>query len=153
MTPGSITIYSDGACSGNPGPGGWSARIKFSPDRIRELGGFVADTTNNRMELFAAIAALRIVDGTAPVTMVTDSEYLRKGITEWIHNWKRRNWRTAARKPVLNQDLWQELDRLNSSRISWRYVPGHRGDPDNERCDEIARAFSRGDRPELVDTA
>lgn len=153
MTPASVTIYSDGACSGNPGPGGWAARIKYSPDRIRELGGFVAATTNNRMELFAAIAALRTVDGAAPVTVITDSEYLRKGITAWIHNWKRRNWKTAAGKPVLNQDLWQELDGLNTPRVSWRYVRGHEGDPDNERCDEIARAFSRGYQPELEDTA
>ena len=152
MTSGSITIYSDGACSGNPGPGGWAARIRYSPGRIRELGGFAAATTNNRMELFAAIAALRNVAGAAPVSMVTDSEYLRKGITEWIYNWERRNWMTAARKPVLNQDLWQELDRLNTPRVSWHYVRGHAGDPDNERCDAIARAYSRGENPKLVDT-
>ena len=145
----SVTIYSDGACSGNPGPGGWAARILYEDGRICELGGDAPDTTNNRMELQAAIEGLKAVTEASEVRLVTDSEYVRKGITEWIHGWKRRNWRTAAKKPVLNQDLWMELDRLSDSRVTWRYTKGHDGDPDNERCDEIAQAFSRGESPFL----
>ena len=144
------TIYSDGACSGNPGPGGWAARILYANGTIRELGGFAAETTNNRMELQAVIEALKHVGELREVKMVTDSEYVLKGITEWIHGWKRRNWRTAAKKPVLNQDLWLALDALNSSSVRWEYTRGHAGDPDNERCDEIAQAFSRGDQPEML---
>ncbi|MCH2660537.1 ribonuclease HI [bacterium] len=144
-----LTIFSDGACSGNPGPGGWAARLLYHDGRINELGGYAADTTNNRMELQAAIEGLKAAGAGMAITMVTDSEYLRKGITEWIHSWKRRGWRTAAKKPVLNQDLWRELDTLNSPDIEWRYTRGHSGDPDNERCDEIAQAFSRGDTPPL----
>ena len=113
------------------------------------LGGHAADTTNHRMELQAAIEGLKAAGEGVAITMVTDSEYLRKGITEWIHSWKRRGWRTAAKKPVLNQDLWRELDTLNSPDIEWRYTRGHSGDPDNERCDEIAQAFSHGDTPPL----
>ena len=145
----SITIYSDGACSGNPGPGGWAARLKYADGRIRELGGAEPDTTNNRMELQAAIEGLRFAERGEPVTMVTDSEYLLKGITRWIHGWKRKQWKTASRKPVLNQDLWRALDELNSSSVRWEYTRGHAGDPDNERCDEIAQAFSRGEQPLL----
>jgi ribonuclease HI len=144
-----LIIFSDGACSGNPGPGGWAARLLYDDGRINELGGHAADTTNNRMELQAAIEGLKAAGEGVAITMVTDSEYLRKGITEWIHSWKRRGWRTAAKKPVLNQDLWRELDTLNSPDIEWRYTRGHSGDPDNERCDEIAQAFSRGDTPPL----
>ncbi len=147
----SVQIYSDGACSGNPGPGGWAALLKYADGGYRELGGFVAATTNNRMELFAAIRALENVGEVEAITLVTDSEYLRKGITEWIHGWKRRGWRTAAKKPVLNQDLWKELDRLNSARVRWEYTRGHAGNPDNERCDDIAQAFSRGEEPYLED--
>ena len=145
----SITIYSDGACSGNPGPGGWAARLKYPDGRIRELGGAEPDTTNNRMELRAAIEGLRFAGSGEPVTMVTDSEYLLKGITKWIHGWKRKQWKTASRKPVLNQDLWRALDELNGSSVKWEYTRGHAGDPDNERCDEIAQAFSRGEQPLL----
>ena len=147
----SVTIYSDGACSGNPGPGGWAARLKYPDGRIRELGGAVEHTTNNRMELNAAIQGLKTAGDLPAITVVTDSEYLRRGITEWIHNWKRRGWMTAAKKPVLNQDLWRELDQLNTPRIKWEYTRGHAGDPDNERCDEIAQGFSRGGQPELFD--
>jgi len=149
---GSVQIYCDGACSGNPGPGGWAAMLKYPDGRYRELGGFVPATTNNRMELHAAIRALETVGEVEAITLVTDSEYMRKGITEWIHGWKRRGWRTAAKKPVLNQDLWKELDQLNSSRVRWEYTRGHAGDPDNERCDDIAQAFSRGEEPFLEDT-
>ena len=148
----SVTIYSDGACSGNPGPGGWAARLKYSDSRLRELGGAVEHTTNNRMELYAALQGLKAAVDASAVTVITDSEYLRKGISEWIHSWKRRGWRTAAKKPVLNQDLWRELDDLNTRRVKWEHTPGHAGDPDNERCDEIAQAFSRGGQPELLDT-
>jgi ribonuclease HI len=145
-----ITIFSDGACSGNPGPGGWATRIKYADGRICELGGYAADTTNNRMEIQAAIEGLKYIDANGcEITMITDSEYLRKGITEWIHGWKKRGWRTAAKKAVLNQDLWRTLDELNSPAIRWEYTRGHAGDPDNERCDEIAQGFSRGGQPEL----
>ena len=147
-----VTIYCDGACSGNPGPGGWAARLKYLDGRLRELGGFVPDTTNNRMELHAAIQALKAVGEASSITLVTDSEYMLKGITEWIHAWKRKGWRTASKKPVLNQDLWRELDQLNSPRVCWKYTRGHAGDPDNERCDQIAQAFALGGSPELEDT-
>lgn len=143
------TIYTDGACSGNPGPGGWATRILFADGRICEMGGFAAETTNNRMELQAAIEGLKKTDGHREAAVVTDSEYVLKGITEWIHGWKRRGWRTAAKKPVLNQDLWQQLDALNGPSVRWQYTRGHAGDPDNERCDEIAQAFSRGEQPAL----
>ena len=144
-----LTIFSDGACAGNPGPGGWAARLLYGDGRIRELGGFAPDTTNNRMELQAALKGLNAAGDNLAITMVTDSEYLRRGITEWVHSWKRRGWRTAAKKPVLNQDLWRQLDELNSPDIQWQYTKGHAGDPDNERCDEIAQAFSRGEEPHL----
>ena len=147
-----VTIYTDGACSGNPGRGGWAARLRYGDGSIKEIGGAAEETTNNRMEMSAAIQGLRAADGAAAIEVVTDSEYLRKGITEWIANWKRRGWRTAAKKPVLNRDLWEELDDLNGDRISWSYTRGHAGDPDNERCDEIAQAFSQGFEPALTDT-
>lgn len=152
-----LTIFSDGACLRNPGPGGWAARLLYGDGRICELGGHVPDTTNNRMELQAAIEGLKAAaigaaaEGLA-ITMVTDSEYLRRGITEWIHSWKRRGWRTAAKKPVLNQDLWRELDELNSPENDWQYTRGHAGDPDNERCDEIAQAYARGESPHLEES-
>ncbi len=145
-----LLIHSDGACAGNPGPGGWAVRIQYPDGRIRELGGAVPATTNNRMELWAAIQGLRAV-GAAPASLVTDSEYLLKGITEWIHGWKKRGWLTAGKKPVLNQDLWQELDQLNHRALHWQYTRGHAGEEGNERCDEIAQAFSRGDVPALLD--
>lgn len=150
---GALVIFSDGACSGNPGPGGWAARLRYPDGHVRELGGPVPSTTNNRMELLAAIEGLKAAtaggafDGA--VVMVTDSEYLRKGITEWIHNWKRRGWLTAAKRPVLNQDLWRQLDDLNHRTVRWRYTKGHAGDPDNERCDALAHAFSQGCAPPL----
>ena len=148
-----LVIYSDGACSGNPGPGGWAVVMRYPDGRTVERGGAVADTTNNRMEIRAAIEGLKEAGAAGAVVMVTDSEYLRKGITEWIHGWKRRGWRTAAKKPVLNQDLWRELDRLNSGAVEWRYTRAHAGDPGNERCDEIAHAYSQGREPALNLTA
>ncbi len=120
--------------------------------RVRELGGHVPDTTNNRMELQAALEGLKAVPDSNSITITTDSEYVRKGITEWIHNWKRRGWVTAAKKPVLNQDLWKELDLLNGPNVVWDYTRGHAGDPDNERCDEIAQSFARGGQPHLEDS-
>jgi ribonuclease HI len=134
-------IYTDGACSGNPGPGGWGVIIYFTDGRLQDIGGATANTTNNRMELQASIAALEAYEASGqkePVTLYTDSEYVRNGITKWISGWKKKGWKTAAGKPVMNQDLWQELDELNSSRVTWQYVKGHSGDPGNERADMIA---------------
>ena len=144
-----VTIFTDGACSFNPGPGGWAARLLYGDGHVVELGGFVPETTNNRMELQAAIEGLKAAPSDVAIALVTDSEYLRKGITEWIHGWKKRGWRTAAKKPVLNQDLWRTLDQLNTPAVQWQYTQGHAGDPDNERCDQIAQAFSRGETPYL----
>ena len=135
-----LTIYTDGACSGNPGPGGWGAVLE-SGGRRKEICGGEAETTNNRMEMTAAIRALEAVkpEYAGEVTLFTDSTYLLKGITEWIHGWKRRGWKTSAKKPVLNADLWKELDALNTARdVEWRWVKGHAGDPGNERADELA---------------
>ena len=145
-------IYTDGACSGNPGPGGWAARILFSDGRIKEIGGAEQETTNNRMELVAAIESLKLIQDKKcldPISLVTDSEYLLKGITEWIISWKRRGWKTAAKKPVLNQDLWIQLEKLNTTQINWEYTRGHAGDPNNERCDHIAQSLSRGEKINL----
>ncbi|XFA71958.1 ribonuclease HI [Thermosynechococcaceae cyanobacterium Okahandja] len=140
-------IYTDGACEGNPGPGGWAVVMYLSDGSVHELGGGHPQTTNNRMELKAAIEALKLwrqLNQKGAIALYTDSEYVLKGITEWIHNWKRRGWQTAAKKPVLNQDLWQELDALNAAAIRWQHVRGHSGNVGNERCDAIARSFSRG---------
>ena len=133
-----ITIYTDGACKGNPGPGGWGAWLRWG-DHERELFGGERATTNNRMELTAVIEALTALKRPCDVTIHTDSEYVRKGITEWIHNWKKRGWTTADRKPVKNVELWQKLDALaQSHRVHWRWVRGHAGDPGNERADALA---------------
>lgn len=145
-------IYTDGACSGNPGPGGWGSIIFFTDGSRYELGGAVANTTNNRMELQAAIAVLAHLQPcqpAGPIPLYTDSEYVKKGITQWVRGWKQKSWKTAQGKPVQNQDLWQQLDQLNSSWIDWRYVPGHSGNIGNEQCDRIARAFSLGKAPVL----
>jgi ribonuclease HI len=145
-------IYTDGACSGNPGPGGWGTVLYFEGGQVHELGGGERETTNNRMEMQAAIAALEFLTQqtySAPIELHTDSEYLKKGITQWIAGWKRKGWKNATGKPVLNQDLWMRLDSLSQTLkqnqkidISWKYVRGHSGNAGNERCDEIARAFS-----------
>jgi ribonuclease HI len=140
-TPTIAKIYTDGACSGNPGPGGWGTIIYFTDGRVQDIGGATPNTTNNRMELQASIAALEAYEAsgqTQPITLFTDSEYVRNGITKWISGWKKKGWKTAAGKPVMNQDLWQELDELNSPRVTWQYVKGHSGDPGNERADMIA---------------
>ncbi|MGH1417832.1 MAG: ribonuclease HI [Hyphomicrobiaceae bacterium] len=132
-------IYTDGACSGNPGPGGWGALI-MQNDKRRELSGGEPETTNNRMELIGAISALENVPTGSKVSLHTDSKYVMQGITEWIKNWKRNNWRTAAKKPVKNAELWQQLDELNGQHdVSWHWVKGHAGHPENERADELAR--------------
>ena len=134
-----VTIYTDGACSGNPGPGGWGALLQFG-EHERELKGGERNTTNNRMELTAAIAALETLKRSCKVHLHTDSTYLRDGITSWIHNWKRNGWRTTAKKPVKNVDLWQRLDEaIQSHDIEWHWIKGHAGDPGNEAADALAR--------------
>jgi len=134
-----IEIYTDGACSGNPGPGGWGVLIIANGDD-RELSGGELQTTNNRMELTAAIEALRATQNKKFVYLYTDSQYVKKGVTEWLAGWKRNGWRTAARKPVKNKDLWEALDEAATDRdIDWRWVKGHDGDAGNERADELAR--------------
>jgi len=131
-------IYTDGACRGNPGPGGWAALLSFG-EREKELAGAEEHTTNNRMELTAVIRALEALKRPVEAKVFTDSEYVRRGITEWVSSWKSRGWKTADRKPVKNQDLWEELDRLAAQhRIQWHWVKGHSGIPGNERVDRLA---------------
>jgi len=133
-----IDIYTDGACKGNPGPGGWGALLKWGGHE-RELFGGEAATTNNRMELMAVIEALRALKRPMDVVVHTDSQYVHKGITEWMRNWKARGWKTADRKPVKNVDLWQQLDELVAAhRVRWQWVRGHSGHPGNERADALA---------------
>jgi ribonuclease HI len=138
-TPGAVEIFTDGACSGNPGPGGWGAILRFGGAE-KEISGGEALTTNNRMELLAAIASLETLKRPCAVVVHTDSQYLRDGVTKWIHGWKRNGWKTADRKQVKNQDLWERLDAaLKTHDIEWRWVKGHAGHPENERADELAR--------------
>lgn len=133
-----VVIHTDGACRGNPGPGGWGAVLEHR-GRERELYGYEAGTTNNRMELMAAISALEALKRPCRVRMVTDSQYVMKGVTEWMPAWKRRGWKTASKKPVQNLDLWQRLDRaLERHEIEWEWVRGHTGHDGNERADELA---------------
>ena len=135
---GVLEIYTDGACRDNPGPGGWAALL-IRGEHEKEISGAEALTTNNRMELTAVICALQALKRPVRVRLYTDSEYVRRGITEWIGAWKARGWRTAERKPVKNQDLWQQLDQLASGHdIEWHWVPGHAGVPGNERVDRLA---------------
>lgn len=134
-----VEIYTDGACSGNPGPGGWGSVLLYNGHR-RELSGGERATTNNRMEMQAVIGALDALTRSSQVTIYTDSVYVMKGVTEWLEQWKRRNWRTASKQPVKNVDLWQLLEKaLSSHEVSWRWVKGHSGVPENERADELAR--------------
>ncbi len=135
-----VELYTDGACSGNPGPGGWGALLLYG-DHRRELSGGETSTTNNRMELQAVIEGVRALKRSVPLTIYTDSVYVMKGITEWITGWKRNGWKTAAKKPVKNEDLWRELDQvLEGHDVRWQWVKGHAGNPGNERADELARA-------------
>jgi len=140
-----LVAYTDGACSGNPGPGGWGvlllARDGETVVKTRELQGGEADTTNNRMELLAAITALETLSRASALTIVTDSAYVKNGVSQWIHGWKRNGWKTADKKPVKNVDLWQRLDEAQARhKVTWEWIKGHAGHPENERADELARA-------------
>lgn len=134
-----VHVFTDGACSGNPGPGGWGVVLRWRGEE-RELNGGEASTTNNRMELTAAIEALNALTRPSVVVVTTDSTYVRDGITSWLANWKRRGWLTAAKKPVKNKDLWMALDEaVSRHEVTWEWVKGHAGHPENERADELAR--------------
>ena len=148
-----VAAATDGACSGNPGPGGWGALLRFEDGSVEEFGGHDPATTNNRMELQAALELLQRLKQHPrhpDLTLRTDSKYLIDGLGSWIHGWKRKGWKTAAGKPVLNQDLWKALDQARLDDVPLAYVKGHSGDPDNERVDRIAVAFSQGARPDLA---
>ncbi len=135
-----VHIFSDGACSGNPGPGGWGAILRYRGSE-KEISGFERQTTNNRMEMMAVIEALRMLKEPCSVRVHTDSRYLRDGITLWIHGWKRNGWKTKGRQPVKNRELWELLDDLSQKhQVEWVWVEGHAGHPENERCDELARS-------------
>jgi ribonuclease HI len=137
--PANVVVYTDGACSGNPGPGGWAA-ILMAGDKRKELNGGEANTTNNRMELMAAIGALEALKRPCSVELFTDSKYVQDGISKWITGWKRNGWLTAEKKPVKNAELWQRLDAARKThKVEWRWVKGHAGHPENERADELAR--------------
>ena len=140
-----LHAYTDGACSGNPGPGGWGVLLRATQgDEIlkeKELSGGEPNTTNNQMELMAAISALESLTRPSQITIVTDSTYVKNGVTQWIHGWKRNGWKTAAKKPVKNVELWQRLDEAQARHnVTWEWVKGHAGHPENERADELARA-------------
>jgi ribonuclease HI len=135
-----VEIYTDGACSGNPGPGGWGVVLRWNGVE-KELSGGERETTNNRMEMMAAIMALESLKRAVPVDLYTDSTYVRDGITKWLHGWKANGWKTAAKKQVKNQDLWQRMEAaLQDHDIKWHWVKGHAGHPENERADELARS-------------
>jgi ribonuclease HI len=140
-----LFAWTDGACSGNPGPGGWGVLLRAMDGartiREREINGGEADTTNNRMELIAAIRALEALERPSRITVITDSAYVKNGVTTWIFGWKKNGWKTAAKKPVKNVDLWQRLDEAQARhQVTWRWIKGHAGHPENERADELARA-------------
>lgn len=146
--------YTDGACSGNPGPGGWGALLIARKDgkvlKVREVSGAEPETTNNRMELTAAAAALEAFEKPAQIIVVTDSQYVRGGVTQWIFGWKRNGWKTADKKPVKNEDLWKRLDAAQARhRVTWEWVKGHAGHPENERADELARMAIKRMRGEI----
>ncbi|MSV34755.1 MAG: ribonuclease HI [Bryobacterales bacterium] len=139
----SVQLITDGACLGNPGPGGWAYILRFN-EHAREMSGSEPHTTNNRMELTAVIHGLRAIKEPCKIEVITDSEYVKNGITTWIHNWKRNGWKTAAKKPVVNQDLWMDLDRETRTHdIRWTWTKGHADHEDNNRCDELATAAAR----------
>ena len=134
-----VTIYTDGACSGNPGPGGYGAILKFN-DKIKEISGYEENTTNNRMEMTAVIEALRTLKKPCNLLVISDSTYVIKGMTEWINSWIKKGWINSQKKQVLNRDLWEEMLRLSENhQIKWEWVKGHHGHKENERCDELAR--------------
>ena len=144
MPPTPTIAYTDGACIGNPGPGGWGVSIEHTDGRTVKRGDGEKHTTNNRMELRAAIEALRLTDDQPSVTIVTDSQYVQRGITSWIKGWKQNDWRTADGNPVKNQDLWEELDAIyDPRRVTWEWRRGHAGDPGNERAHKIAYSWAR----------
>ena len=146
-----IRVYTDGACINNPGgPGGWGVRILYPDGSVRELGGREASTTNNRMELQGALAALQAIEPGAAAIVYSDSQYVINGLTKWLAGWKRKGWVTASREPVKNRDLWMQLDAENPGRVKWRHVRGHSGDPGNDRADEIASGFAAGRPPDLA---
>jgi ribonuclease HI len=133
-----VQIFTDGACKGNPGPGGWGAIMKYG-DHVKELNGYSAETTNNIMELTAVIEALKSLTRPCKIILTTDSNYVKNGITEWIHNWKKKGWKTANKKPVKNKECWLQLDvEVQRHQIEWKWVKGHSGHPENERADELA---------------
>ncbi len=139
MTENAVEIFTDGACSGNPGPGGWGAIVRYGHHE-KVLYGFEPDTTNNRMELQAAIEGLKALKKPCDVVLYTDSQYVKQGITLWIHNWKKNHWRNASKQPVKNQDLWQALEKATCQhQVVWQWVKGHNGHEDNERADALAR--------------
>ena len=134
-----VEIFSDGACSGNPGPGGYGTILRYGKTE-KELSGYDPETTNNRMELLGAIAGLEALTRSCKVKLTTDSEYVKKGMTEWLDGWVKRGWKTTGKKPVANRDLWERLQQLNEKHdVEWVWVRGHTGHPENERCDELAR--------------
>ena len=138
-----IRLITDGACIGNPGPGGWAYVLRYG-DKVKEMSGYEAETTNNRMELRAAVEGLGALKEACEVEVITDSQYMKNGITEWIHKWKRNGWRTASKKPVVNQDLWQGLDaQVARHKTEWSWTKGHASHADNNRCDELATAAAR----------
>lgn len=148
-----LLAYTDGACSGNPGPGGWGVLLQATQGdtvlKERTLSGGEAETTNNRMELLAAITALETLDRASEITVITDSAYVKNGVTGWIFGWKRNGWKTSAKKPVKNVDLWQRLDAAQARhRVTWEWIKGHAGHPGNERADELAREGMAPFKPE-----
>lgn len=145
--PAGPTAYTDGGCLGNPGPGGWGVHIEYPDGRVVELGGAELQTTNNRMELRAAIEAARSVADWPRATIVADSQYVLRGIGSWVKGWKRNGWKTSTGAPVLNRDLWEELDAVATDKITWEWAKGHSGVPGNERCDAIASWFAASVRP------
>ena len=138
-----VEIFTDGSCLGNPGPGGWGALLRYNGVE-KEISGSCEDTTNNRMELFAAIAALEQLKKPSDVVITTDSRYVQRGVTEWLAGWKKNNWRTAAKKPVKNKDLWERMDKqLEVHTVSWQWVKGHAGHAENERVDQLATSAAQ----------
>jgi len=141
-----VQLITDGSCLGNPGPGGWACILRFNGQE-REMYGFAPHTTNNRMELMAAIEGLKALKETCTVELITDSEYVKNGITTWIHGWKKKNWITSAKKPVVNRDLWEELDKQAvAHHVQWVWTKGHASHADNNRCDELAQMAAREQR-------